>query len=115
MEDGPPYPRCPYTADERLDRLRRYQSGWKRAKHAKVQTVRAVKGSIWELASGVLAQGISTGVLDSDVRKLFFTKLPSVARGESKTKEWTHDDYDFSIRDFTLDGTQDLLVLLRAV
>lgn len=83
--------------------------------YVKRQTVRAVKGNIWELATGVLAQGISADSLGftQETRKLLFTKLPSVARGELKTKEWTHNDYEFSIRDFTLDATQDLLVLLR--
>lgn len=116
MEDGPPYPRAPYTTDERLVRLRTYQARWRRAKHVKVQTVRAVKGNIWELASGVLAQGVSADNLTfgSNIRKLFFTKLPTIARGESKTREWTHSEYEFAIRDFTLDETQDLLLLLSA-
>ncbi|EJD01821.1 uncharacterized protein FOMMEDRAFT_141075 [Fomitiporia mediterranea MF3/22] len=118
MDDGSPFPHARFTTDERLARLRLYQSRWKYFSHAREQTVRKVNGAIWELASGVLAQGIRTGFNEvtgaQETRKLLFTRLPSNARVDSKMREWTHEGYDFSIRDFTIDPKQDLLVLLRA-
>ncbi|KAL5478455.1 hypothetical protein ACEPAI_2639 [Sanghuangporus weigelae] len=117
MVDGPPIPYAPFSTDERLRRLRVYQSRWKHFDFKRAQTVRKVTGSVWELASGVLAQGVSTSVAEhigrTAVRKLLFTRLPSSARVESRTREWTHEYPDFAIRDFTMDPTQDLLVLLR--
>lgn len=73
------------------------------------------KGNVWELASGVLAQGTSSRDVQSgriSVPKLFFSKLPNDARGELKRREWTFGGYDFPIRDFTMDPPQDLLVLM---
>ncbi|KAL5520790.1 hypothetical protein ACEPAF_2793 [Sanghuangporus sanghuang] len=117
MVNGPPIPYAPFTTDERLRRLRIYQSRWKHFDFKHAQTVRKVTGSVWELASGILAQGVSTSVAEhigrTAVRKLLFTRLPSSARVESRTREWTHEYPDFAIRDFTMDPTQDLLVLLR--
>ncbi|KAL5514696.1 hypothetical protein ACEPAG_2012 [Sanghuangporus baumii] len=117
MVDGPPIPYAPFSTDERLRRLRLYQSRWKHFDFKRAQTVRKVTGSVWELASGILAQGVSTSVAEhigrSAVRKLLFTRLSSSARVESRTREWTHEYPDFAIRDFTMDPTQDLLVLLR--
>lgn len=115
MVDGAPFPRAPFSTAERLRRLRLYQSRWTHLKHAREQTVRHVRGGVWELTQGVLAQGISTpGVEPAEVRKLFFTRLPSSARAESRTREWSHSGYEFAVRDFTMDPSQDLLVLVRA-
>ncbi|KAH8112781.1 hypothetical protein DFH11DRAFT_1689697 [Phellopilus nigrolimitatus] len=118
MVDGPPFPYAPFTTDERLTRLRLYQARWKHLKQTRVQSVRFAKGAVWELVSGVLAQGVTTEHDEltgaSEMRKLSFTKLPVGARASTKTQEWSHENYEFPIRDFTLDPTQDLLVLVRA-
>ena len=44
------------------------------------------------------------------VRKISFRRLPTTARGNVAFEEWEFDDYDFNIRDFTMDPAQDLLV-----
>lgn len=128
MVNGPPSAHSPAfnTASERLARLRQYQSRWKHLERTRETTVRCVRGGIWELAGGVLAQGVASSASSADfvngqtvvrreVRKLVFTRLPSATRsGCGKVREWTHGAYDFAIRDFTMDPEQDLLVLLRA-
>ena len=118
---------APLSSATRLARLRLYQSRWKRLAPTRTQSVRSTRGGIWELAGGILAQGVKgtspttnnntthdSNFRDTEVRKLLFTRLPSAARAERKTMEWAHDDYEFPIRDFTFDPSQDLLVLIRS-
>lgn len=114
MIDGPVD--SPGAVGKRLSRLKLYQERWRKLSYTGIHSVRAPKGHVWELASGVLAQGTSsineqTG--RKGVSELFFSKQPSDARGEMKRKEWAFDDYEFSVRDFTMDPSQDLLVLMR--
>ncbi|KAI5118360.1 hypothetical protein M0805_004333 [Coniferiporia weirii] len=121
MVDGPSESaRC--TTSERLARLRLYQARWRLLSPARRHSVRAHPGSLWELAGGVLAQSVQSHNMGGfgsfgaspDVRKLCFTRLPVGARGDAPASEWTHSGYEFSIRDFTMDPGQDLLVLVRA-
>lgn len=111
--DAPPYPHSPFRTDERLARLRRHQNRWTHFEQAKRQVVRHVRGGVWELACGVLAQGISTSG-ETGSRELYFKRLPIGTRADAKGYEWAHKNYDFPIRDFTMDPSQDLLLLIRA-
>ena len=110
MVDGPSNPASPFTTDERLARLRKHQFRWRHFEQAQRQVVRHVRGGVWELAQGVLAQGASA---IGGVRELYFKRLPIGTRADAKGHEWSHKNYDFSIRDFTLDPSQDLLLLVR--
>ena len=112
MVDGPTQPTM--SIDERLSRLRLYQSRWRRLSYTRRSTVNFHKGPVWELASGVIAQGAS--FFDEGgrqrVQKFFFSELPGDARGHPRRKEWSLGGYDFTLRDFTIDPTQDLLVIM---
>lgn len=110
MVDGPSNPSSPFSTDERLARLRKYQRRWRHFEVSQRQIVRHVRGGVWELSQGVLAQGTSS---PEGVRELYFKRLPIGSRADAKGFEWTHKNYGFSIRDFTLDPSQDFLLLVR--
>lgn len=60
--------------------------------------------SAWELINGVLAFGVG--------RRLRCIQLPSALR-DIPEKEWFIEDIGFTLRDFTMDPAQDLLVILE--
>ena len=63
---------------------------------------------VWELAGGVLAHGLPS----EDVpRGLAFVELPSVALN-MPGRTWQHNDLGVPIRDFTMDPSQDLIVVI---
>ncbi|EPQ55941.1 hypothetical protein GLOTRDRAFT_129144 [Gloeophyllum trabeum ATCC 11539] len=72
----------------------------------KVETV-MLTGNLWELYGGVL--GLSEREKPST---LVFRKLRGIARGV-EGKQWTIEDVGFPIRDFKMDPSQDLLVMLE--
>lgn len=91
---------------DRLKRLLDYEKAWAELKWTSDTIIPMVSGStIWELAGGVLAQSASSR--DS----LLFTQLPSKLRNIEK-KRWELDISRFKVRDFTMDPSQDLLVLV---
>ena len=106
-------PSSSFTINDRLARLRKHQTRWRDFEIANRQVVRHVRGGVWELSCGVLAQRISSPG-ESGVRELYFKRLPIGSRGNAKGYEWAHKGYEFPIRDFTIDPSQDLLLLVRA-
>ncbi|TFK45308.1 hypothetical protein OE88DRAFT_1740408 [Heliocybe sulcata] len=101
MEDGPP---SSIDVSERLRRLRSYTKAWRGMAFAPDEEEIAFDG-YWELCGGVLATS------DGD-STLMFTKLPGPARGIT-LREWEIEDVGFPIRDFKMDPSQDLLVMLE--
>ncbi|KDQ64393.1 hypothetical protein JAAARDRAFT_28021 [Jaapia argillacea MUCL 33604] len=102
MEDGR---NCTLSVAERLSRLKRLQQSWLELRWSEEQTLVKSSRRVWEIAGGVW--GCTTGP-----RGLFFAQLPSVLRGIS-SREWSIQDVGFTIRDFTIDPSQDLLVILE--
>ncbi|KAG5653347.1 hypothetical protein H0H81_000969 [Sphagnurus paluster] len=64
------------------------------------------RAGLWELCSGVLAQ-------NNPDKSLTFHRLPSLYRSIEE-KEWTLEGFGFPLRDFGMDPSQDLLVLVEA-
>jgi len=62
-------------------------------------------GSLWELYGGVLAQNSPEGMFH-------FMRLPAVSRGIAE-KSWKVPPQSFNVRDFGMDPSQDLLVLIE--
>lgn len=116
MVDGPSASIAPFTIDERLAKLRLYQSRWEHLAFSRTESIRSPNNKVWELNWGILAQAdVITGAGDNpeNIRKMLFTKLPTEARGNQPLKDWVHECYDFGILDFTMNALEDLLVLLR--
>ncbi|KIJ13367.1 hypothetical protein PAXINDRAFT_170440 [Paxillus involutus ATCC 200175] len=67
-------------------------------------TVPMREGQCWELSGGILAQSTSQNEISC-------VQLPCKVKGIPE-KRWT-TPFDFRIRDFTLDNSQDLIVLLE--
>lgn len=104
MVDGPPNALLDTSA--RFTMLGRYQAAWERLELRRQEVLTMHNGLSWELAGGILAQTV-----DEAGRSLVFTRLPSQLRGiEAAT--WTHDNLSFAVRDFSLDSSQDLLVIV---
>lgn len=102
MEDGLSSSLC---AADRLERLNQRQAAWDELTWAEDKCIETLTGQVWELYGGVLA--LST----ADRRTLSFRQLPSHHRGiEEKT--WTVDVSNLNLRDFTIDPSQDLLVIV---
>ncbi|TFK45325.1 hypothetical protein OE88DRAFT_1740424 [Heliocybe sulcata] len=100
MEDGPP---SSIDLAERLRRLQNYTKAWRDMAFSPSENIR-FDGHYWELYGGVLA----TSAGDST---LIFNKLPGHARG-IKSRQWRIEEVGFPIRDFKMDPSQDLLVML---
>lgn len=91
---------------DRLDRLLKYQKAWYSLEWTGDKTIAMTRGYIWELAGGVLAQ------TTLNKRSLIFTQLPSTLK-DIQEEKWTVDISTFDVRDFTMDRSQDLLVLVE--
>ncbi|KAF7985318.1 hypothetical protein HWV62_6503 [Athelia sp. TMB] len=103
-EDGPSGGLKP---GDRLQRLLDYQKAWSDLKWTGDKTIPMGPGAgVWELAGGVLGQAIGRR------SSLRFTQLPSNYRGIQE-KCWVVDTKSFDLRDFTMDPSQDLLVLVE--
>ncbi|KAI0356942.1 hypothetical protein OH77DRAFT_183926 [Trametes cingulata] len=102
MEDGPP---SATTAAERLRMLNARQDAWDKLAWTEREEIPMSQGGVWELYGGVLAQGEGS-------RSLVFKQLPSKIRGiEGRT--WRLEDVGVNIRDFGMDPSQDLLVIIE--
>ena len=112
MVDGPA--RSSMSVYERLSRLKLYLSRWRRFSYTRQTSIYSHR-SVWEISSGIIAQGIPffDEVLGINrVGEFFFSELPGDARGHPRGKDWVLQGYDFPIRDFTIDPTQDLLAIM---
>ena len=63
-------------------------------------------GGLWELYGGVLAQSTEEGTLT-------FIQLPSDLRSIEE-EVWTLGNFGLVVRDFGMDPSQDLLVLIQS-
>ncbi|KAI0672339.1 hypothetical protein C8Q78DRAFT_1026481 [Trametes maxima] len=102
MEDGPT---STLTAAERLQILRTRQAAWDKLENTSSEEVPMLRGGVWELYGGVLAQGEGS-------RTLVLKQLPSAIRG-IEGREWRIEDLGVKMRDFGMDPAQDLLVVLE--
>lgn len=100
MDDGPP---GRFSPSSRLERLRRHQYAWDTLKWTTDTKFDMMTGHVWELYGGVLAQA-------EEGRRLSFRQLPSSHRGIEE-KSWLVDISDIDLRDFSMDPSQDLLVI----
>lgn len=91
----------------RLQILRNHQSAWHDLHWGEDKRIKMLRGGLWELYGGVLAQSNPEG-------NLVFARLPSTFRSIEE-KHWviTTDNLGFAVRDFGMDTSQDLLVLIE--
>lgn len=101
MEDGPPSSVEPAA---RLKMLRLYQSNWANMRWQYDTRIPMEDGGLWELYGNVLAQRQP----DNSYK---FIGLRSCSRG-IKERKWELDPVDVDARDFGLDESQDLFVLV---
>ncbi|KII93780.1 hypothetical protein PLICRDRAFT_49798 [Plicaturopsis crispa FD-325 SS-3] len=101
MEDGPP---SAFSTAARLQKLKTYQSRWEKLEWVEEKQIPMEVGEVWELYGGVLAQGRGS-------RTLKFWQLPSVTRG-IEFRSWEIEDTGALVRDFGMDPSQGLLVLI---
>ncbi|KAH7926824.1 hypothetical protein BV22DRAFT_323419 [Leucogyrophana mollusca] len=102
MDDGI-HPSADIT---RLHALRNHQKAWDSMTWTETGYIFMEWGHRWKLCGGVLCQATGTGDLSC-------VQLPSRCR-EIEDKRWTLANFGFNVRDFTVDPSQDLLVLLEA-
>ena len=92
--------------DNRLTSFRRHQNAWDNLEWTSESVIPMYRSGYWELCGNVHAQ--TTG----ELRSLTFQQIPSELRG-IKSKEWSFD-LDFPVRDFSMDPSQDLLVVIQS-
>lgn len=95
-----------YSLTERQQFLRLYQSNWDSLVPQKAITIAIPDHRTYELAGGVYGL-----VPNSAPNSVQFYRLPSVSRG-IEMEEWSVQDLDFSIDDFTMESAYDLLAAL---
>lgn len=98
-------PRCILDYASRLDTLRKYQDAWRALRWTEVENIDMLQGNLWELSGGVLAQ-TSRGNTE-----ILFRQLPSRIR-KIEQKTWSVSTQELHLRDFTMDPSQDLMVLI---
>ncbi|KAF9527797.1 hypothetical protein CPB83DRAFT_855639 [Crepidotus variabilis] len=98
---------CPLAASEKLTQLKKHQKAWRDVKWSREYEIKMSDGDFWELYGGVL--GVSTArntfifhCLASDLRNI-----------QETTWEIEPDPKIPIIRDFTMDPSQDLFVILE--
>ena len=101
MVDGPP---GNLSTSERLELLRRYEASWKNFEWSEHNTVDYSHGPAWEFYGNVWGHSRGSDAID-------FVQLPSRLRGIS-LRQWTLR-FDFDVRDFSMDPSQDLLVTIK--
>ena len=97
-------PRASYTAKQRLDLLLEHETAWENLRWRRRIALPPQAVHIWELYGGIWAQS-------GDHCSISFLRLPSIFRN-IVTKKWSFVS-EFTILDFTLDSSSDLLVLLQ--
>ena len=103
MSDGPP---GNLITSERLKLLRRYEASWKNILWNEHNTILSPVGGVWELYGNVWAHSRGSDTID-------FVQLPSRLRG-IPMRQWTLT-FDFAVRDFSMDPSQDLLAAIEKV
>ena len=104
MEDGPP---GDLTTSERLDLLRKYEASWKNIEWNEHNTIPSrPREGVWEFYGNVWAHSQGSEAIE-------FVQLPSRLRG-IPMRQWTLR-FDFEVRDFSMDPSQDLLVMVENV
>ena len=101
MVDGPP---GGLTTSKRLELLRSYEASWKNIEWNEYNTVLAPLDQVWELYGNVWAHGRGSDAIE-------FVQLPSRLRG-IPMRQWTLT-FDFAVRDFSMDPSQDLLATIE--
>ncbi|KAK0464979.1 uncharacterized protein EV420DRAFT_1301547 [Desarmillaria tabescens] len=91
---------------ERLAQLREHNNAWNKLDGTWSDSIPMLQGHLWELFGNVLAQHSGSG-------SLVFTQLPSSTR-LIEQKEWSVPLSGLHIRDFGMDPSQDLLVLIES-
>ena len=94
------------SSASRLEALKKHQSSWDNLKWSRELRIPMEGGGLWELYGGVLAQSTEEG-------KLTFMQLPSDLRSIEE-KVWTLGNLGLVVRDFGMDPSQDLLVLVQS-
>ncbi|KAH6916880.1 hypothetical protein BKA70DRAFT_1250852 [Coprinopsis sp. MPI-PUGE-AT-0042] len=90
----------------RVEKLRAFQKHWDDLSFHEHYEITMKNGGVWELYGSVLSQKSSNA-------EFHFHRLPSSIRGIPK-KEWKLSRRCFDVRDYTIDPSQDLLVLIQA-
>ncbi|RDB28805.1 hypothetical protein Hypma_015693 [Hypsizygus marmoreus] len=103
QEDGP---KPTFGPAARLEALEKHQAAWDNFDWTKDQSIPMLGGGLWELYGGVLAQSTTDGAI-------CLRRLASDCRSIPEL-EWTVGGFGFPVRDFSLDPSQDLLVLVEA-
>jgi hypothetical protein len=105
MVDGPP---GGLTTSERLELLRSYEAAWKNLEWSQHHTFSylMVPSSDWKLCGNVWAHSKGSNAID-------FVQLPSRLRG-IPMRQWSLR-FDFGVRDFSMDPSQDLLVIIEII
>ena len=93
------------TTSERFDLLRKYEASWKNIERNEHNTIISGQGGVWELYGNVWAHSKER----DDV--IEFVQLPSRIRG-IPMRQWTLR-FEFAVRDFSMDPSQDLLVAIE--
>lgn len=90
----------------RLDLLREHNRVWNDMKWTSSGFIPMRDGNCWEFSGGILAQSTREN-------EIFFVQLPCKLKGIVE-KRWSVP-FDFRIRDFTFDYSQNIIVLLELV
>ncbi|KAF9462967.1 hypothetical protein BDZ94DRAFT_1260278 [Collybia nuda] len=107
LVDGPP---SHSLKSVRLRSLRDHQRAWNDVKWSDVHDIVLTQDemspelSAWELVGGIFAVAVG--------RHLRFIQLPSALR-DVPTREWSIPDIGFTMKDFAMDRSQDLLVVIE--
>lgn len=88
----------------RLNLLREHNRVWNDMEWASYGSIPMCDGHSWEFSGGILAQS-------THENQIFLVQLPCKLKGITE-KRWSVP-FDFRIRDFTLDNSQDLIVLVE--
>lgn len=94
------------SSASRLEALKKHQASWDSLKWSRELRIPMEGGGLWELYGGVLAQSTAEGTLT-------FMQLPSDLRSIEE-KVWTLGNLGLVVRDFGMDPSQNLLVLIQS-
>ncbi|KAJ3746332.1 hypothetical protein DFH05DRAFT_1484752 [Lentinula detonsa] len=97
---------CSLSVMEKLELLRNSQARWAELKWSSQRRYYMQGAGLWELFGNVLAQNTSGGSFD-------FVQLPSESRKIPERKWMVKPDTPRLVRDFGMDPSQDLLVLIE--